>query len=161
MSVYVLALLVAALLACGTYLILSQHAIKLILGLGLLSHAFNLVMFGTTRLTAGQEPILDKTLLDQPGYPDPAAFADPLPHALILTAIVISFGLTAYLVALVQRLHEVERPAAAPAADASPAPYQPYRSVERFAPGKDADPVDFLWLEWEPRASEPSPPASP
>ena len=162
MSVYVLALLVAALLACGTYLILSQHAVKLILGLGLLSHAFNLVIFGTTRLTAGQEPILDKTLLNQPGYPDPAAFADPLPHALILTAIVISFGLTAYLVALVQRLHEVERPAAsnADASDASPASYQPYRSVERFAPGKDAEPVDFLWLEWEARASETPPPAS-
>lgn len=161
MSIYVLAFTVMVFLACGTYLILRQHAVKLILGLGLLSHAFNLIIFGTTRLTGGAEPILDKDLLGQPHYPDPAAFADPLPHALILTAIVISFGLTAYVIALVQRLHEVETD---PVSGRMTEGRSAYLSVEHFAPGQNDDADDYQWLEYDeqilPRSARTSRPVS-
>ncbi len=152
MSVYVLAVLVMVLLGSGTYLILRQHAVKLILGLGLIGHAFNLIIFGTTRLTSGQEPILDKERLDQLDYPDPQAFADPLPHALILTAIVIGFGFTAYLIALVQRLHEARTQ---PAADSSVASHYAYLEVEHYTPGRNGAPDDHVWLEYV----QPDPPA--
>ncbi len=145
MSVFFLAVLVMLLLGSGTYLILRQHAVKLILGLGLISHAFNLIIFGTTRLTKGQEPILDKRLLEQAGYPNPQEFADPLPHALILTAIVIGFGVTAYLIALVQRLHEA---GSQTTASTLTAPRIAYLEVEHYTPGHNGAEDDHIWLEY-------------
>lgn len=154
MSVYILAVLVMVLLGTGTYLILRQHAVKLILGLGLVSHAFNLIIFGTTNLTAGREPILDKERLDQVGYPNPQDFADPLPHALILTAIVIGFGVTAYLIALVQRLHEART---RPTSGSSPVQPYAFLGVEHYTPGRNSAQDDHVWLEYE----QPVPPAPP
>ncbi len=145
MSVFLTAGLVFICIFCGTLLILRQQAIKLVLGLGLLSHAFNLIIFGTTRLTDGAEPIIDKSRVADPTYWRTHAFVDPLPHALILTAIVISFGLTAYLIALLQRLHEV---APVPPEDTGTLDrYHPYLDVEHFDPAAQATPEDYLQLD--------------
>ena len=62
----------------------------MILGLSLLSYAVNVFIFASGRLAVGMPPILSK-------YGD-ATYTDPLPQALVLTAIVISFGMTAVLV---------------------------------------------------------------
>jgi multicomponent Na+:H+ antiporter subunit C len=102
MTSVILALLVGGLFASGAYLILRRGQIKLILGMGLLSHGVNLLLFGSGSLTRAAPPIFS----DKGNYLQELAtanFADPLPQALILTAIVISFGITAFLVVLVSR----------------------------------------------------------
>lgn len=145
MSVFLLAGMVFVFLFCGTILILSQHPIKLVLGLSLLSHAFNLIIFGTTRLTDGSEPIVDISRVTDPIYWAETSFADPLPHALILTAVVIGFGLTAYLIALLQRLHEIE-----PETENGSEKHRgrlTYLSVEHFDPSSQSVPEDFLQLD--------------
>ena len=106
MIVLLLALAVGSLFASGTYLIMRRGQIKLILGLALLSHGANLLLFGSGRLTEGRPPIF----LDKKAYAETLASAmpaDPLPQALILTAIVISFGITAFVIVLVNRRHTV------------------------------------------------------
>ena len=102
MTTVMLALLVGVLLACGAYLILQRGQIKLILGLGLLTHGVNLALFGTGMLTRGSPPVLPHEG-DVAELMATQTFADPLPQALILTAIVISFGVTAFIVVLVSR----------------------------------------------------------
>ncbi len=86
-------LLIAAaiglLTACGLYLILRQRTFPLIVGLSLLSYAVNLFLFASGRLAPDLPPIISKTA---------TAYTDPLPQALVLTAIVISFGMTAVIV---------------------------------------------------------------
>lgn len=102
MTMLLLAILVGALFACGTLLVLDRGQVKLVLGLGLLTYAVNLLLFGSGEVTRGASPIFH----DKEGYAAELAsnaFADPLPQALILTAIVISFGVTALLVVLVSR----------------------------------------------------------
>ncbi|WP_417207723.1 Na+/H+ antiporter subunit C [Antarctobacter sp.] len=74
----------------GVYLILRLRAFPVILGLSLLSYAVNIFLVSTGRLAINAPPILQK-------YGD-ATYTDPLPQALVLTAIVISFGMTAVLV---------------------------------------------------------------
>jgi len=83
-----------------------RRQIKLILGLGLLSHGVNLLLFGSGRLTPGQPPIFadKKNFLAQLAQGE---MADPLPQALILTAIVISFGITAFMIVLINRRHTI------------------------------------------------------
>jgi len=88
-----MALTAAVLFGIGTYLVLQRKLSRLIIGLGLISHGANIVFVTTTR--RGQPPII--------GSGDPEQFADPLPQALVLTAIVISFGVTALLLALAYR----------------------------------------------------------
>lgn len=83
----------AALFGIGTYLLLQRKLSRLIIGLGLIGHGANIVFVTTTR--RGNAPII--------GSGDPADFADPLPQSLVLTAIVISFGVTALLLALAYR----------------------------------------------------------
>ncbi|MBD3763162.1 MAG: Na+/H+ antiporter subunit C [Rhodobacterales bacterium] len=80
---------VGGLTAAGVYLMLRQRAFPVILGLSLLSYAVNLFIFASGRVALALPPILDKT---QAGY------TDPLPQALVLTAIVISFGMTGVIV---------------------------------------------------------------
>jgi multicomponent Na+:H+ antiporter subunit C len=92
-----LALTVGALYAGGIYMMLRRSLVKLIIGLALLSHAANLLIFTVTG-AGGQPP-----LLGPEGAPPPPPIADPLPQALILTAIVINFGVLAFAVTLVQR----------------------------------------------------------
>lgn len=81
---------VALLTAAGIYLLLRQRTFPVILGLSLLSYAVNIFLFATGRLAMNAPPILNK-------YKE-VAYTDPLPQALVLTAIVISFGMTALIV---------------------------------------------------------------
>ena len=85
---------IGLLTAAGIYLILRERTFSVMLGLTLLSYAVNLLIFACGRLMTGAPPLLAD------GNP---RHADPLPQALVLTAIVISFGMTAYLVALALR----------------------------------------------------------
>lgn len=103
MTAFMLALLVGVLFACGAYLILQRGQIKLVLGLSLLTHAVNLALFGTGTLTRGAPPIVSEETESLGAAILFASYADPLPQALILTAIVISFGVTAFIVALIFR----------------------------------------------------------
>lgn len=86
---YVLALAIGVLTTCGIWLVLRPRTFQVTMGLALLSYAVNLFIFSMGRLTIGRPPILDETKLD------PTHYADPVPQALVLTAIVISFATTA------------------------------------------------------------------
>jgi multicomponent K+:H+ antiporter subunit C len=77
--------------ACGLFLILRGRTFPVVLGLSLLSYGVNLFILTMGRLTAGASPIVS---------PDATGYADPVPQALVLTAIVISFGMTGFLMAL-------------------------------------------------------------
>ncbi|MEM0946030.1 MAG: Na+/H+ antiporter subunit C [Pseudomonadota bacterium] len=81
---------IGVLTAGGVYLMLRLRTFPVILGLALLSYAVNVFIFASGRLAIDMSPILSK-------YGD-ATYTDPLPQALVLTAIVISFGMTAVLV---------------------------------------------------------------
>ncbi len=96
-----LALMISGLFAGGVYMILRRSIVKLVIGLILLGHGANLLIFVMGRLTPGQPPLVPADLL-QPLEP----FADPLPQALVLTAIVIGFGLQAFALVLVRRLYQ-------------------------------------------------------
>jgi multicomponent K+:H+ antiporter subunit C len=89
-----IALVIAVLTACGVYLSLRARTFPVVLGLTLLSYAVNLFLFVTGRLVLGAPPIIEEGR---------ALYADPLPQALVLTAIVISFGMTAFAVILALR----------------------------------------------------------
>jgi multicomponent Na+:H+ antiporter subunit C len=80
-------------------MILRRSLVKILVGLLLLGYAVNLLLFSSANLTPGRPPILPITT-DQP-------VADPVPQALILTAIVISFGMTAFAVSLVRQVYQV------------------------------------------------------
>lgn len=81
---------VGILTAAGIFLILRRRAFPVILGLSLITYAVNVFLFATGRLALNAPPVLNK-------YKD-VAYTDPLPQALVLTAIVISFGMTAVIV---------------------------------------------------------------
>lgn len=97
----ILALVVGGLFAGGVYMMLRRTIIKLIIGLILLGHGANLLLFLMGRLTQGQPP-----LVPAGAATPPEPFADPLPQALILTAIVIGFGLQAFALVLVKRVYQ-------------------------------------------------------
>jgi multicomponent Na+:H+ antiporter subunit C len=97
-----MAILVGALYAAGFYLLLARSTIKLIFGLLLLSHAANLLIFTAGGLTRAVPPIVPVD-----GKVPPAGHADPLPQALILTAIVISFAVLAFAAVLVKRMYQL------------------------------------------------------
>lgn len=82
--------------AAGVYLMLRGRTFPLILGLSLLSYAVNVFIFVMGRLAAGAAPVIS---------PEATHYADPLPQALVLTAIVIGFGMTAFLTGLALRAH--------------------------------------------------------
>ncbi len=85
---------VGVLTAVGVYLCLRARTFPVVLGLSFLSYAVNLFLFASGRLVVARPPIVDPAA---PGY------TDPLPQALVLTAIVISFGMTALVVVLALR----------------------------------------------------------
>lgn len=89
----VLAFASSGLFAIGTYLILQRKLSRIIIGLGLLAHGANVLFLMAGR--PGTPPLI--------GSGDPDGFSDPLPQAMVLTAIVISFAVTALLLALAFR----------------------------------------------------------
>lgn len=94
----IIALLVAVLFSGSIYLILSRHTIRILLGIGLLGNAVNLLIFTSGRLTRTVPPFIEE------GAKTAAAgIANPLPQALILTAIVIGFSLFAFILVLVYK----------------------------------------------------------
>lgn len=93
-----LAIVTGILVATGTYLLLKKTAFKVVLGLVLYSHAANLLIITMGGVKLGKAPLLDGS--------SPAAYTDPLVQALILTAIVIGFGVTAFLLVLVLRAYQ-------------------------------------------------------
>jgi multicomponent Na+:H+ antiporter subunit C len=97
----ILAVVIGGLYAAGIYMMLRRSLVKLLIGLGLLSHAANLLIFTAARLTRAESPVIpmDQQMLGN-------THADPLPQALILTAIVISFGVTAFALALSYRTYK-------------------------------------------------------
>ncbi|WP_193336472.1 Na+/H+ antiporter subunit C [Devosia beringensis] len=85
----VLSLAIAVLTASGVYLVLRPRTFQVIIGLSLISYAVNLFIFSMGRLRIDAAPLLDAA------NPDISAYADPVPQALVLTAIVIGFAMTA------------------------------------------------------------------
>ena len=86
----VLALGIGALVGSGVWLLQRPRTYQLIVGLSLVGYGVNLFIFSMGRLKVNAAPVLS------PGGPtDPAAYADPIPQALVLTAIVIGFATTA------------------------------------------------------------------
>ena len=81
---------IAILTATGVYLLLRARSFDVIIGLTLLSYATNLLIFSGGRLVAGKPPVLRDGVA-----PTLAHYTDPLPQALVLTAIVIAFAMTA------------------------------------------------------------------
>jgi multicomponent Na+:H+ antiporter subunit C len=95
-----LALASGALYAAGIYMMVRRRLAQLIIGLGLLSNGTNLLIFTAGGLTRAQPPVLPA---GAPALVGP--YADPVPQALVLTAIVIGFGLTAFALVLAHRVH--------------------------------------------------------
>ncbi|TVQ86813.1 MAG: cation:proton antiporter [Bacteroidetes bacterium] len=98
-----LAVLIGVLYGSAVYLLLRRNIFKLILGLIFLGHATNLLLFVASGLTSGKPAFLrgleDETI----------GMSDPLPQALILTAIVIGLGVTAFALTLVYRFYKVTK----------------------------------------------------
>ncbi|WMJ74939.1 Na+/H+ antiporter subunit C [Cytophagaceae bacterium ABcell3] len=97
----VFAIMTGGLYAMAVYMLLRRSIVKLIIGFILLSNATNLLIFTCSRLTRGKTPIIPAGKTEIEG-----ALADPLPQALILTAIVISFGLIAFSIILIKRVYQ-------------------------------------------------------
>lgn len=97
---WLLAITAGVLFAAGLYMILRRSLVKILVGLALLSYAVNLLLFNSAPLLPARPPLLP------PGNgTPPEVYADPLPQALILTAIVISFGVTAFAVVLMRQVY--------------------------------------------------------
>lgn len=87
----ILALTIGALVAAGTWLIFRPRTFQIVMGLSLLSYAVNLFILASGRLRLDAPPVVGRGLVET------SLYADPLPQALVLTAIVISFATTALL----------------------------------------------------------------
>ena len=94
----VLALVTATLFACGSWLLMQRRLTRIIIGIGLLGHGANLLLI-TAGGPAGRPPLI--------GADPVSSLSDPLPQALALTAIVITFGVTAFLLALGYRSWQI------------------------------------------------------
>jgi multicomponent K+:H+ antiporter subunit C len=92
-----MALAIGIMTGSGVWLILRPRTYQVVVGLALLSYAVNIFIFSAGRLRSNAAPVLDKAAVV-----DPAAYTDPIPQALVLTAIVIGFATTAlFLVVLI------------------------------------------------------------
>jgi len=90
---WLISLAIGVLTASGVYLTLRARTFPVVMGLTLLAYAVNIFLFAMGRLTVGLPAVIDKTATA-------AQYSDPLPQALVLTAIVIAFGMTAFLIVL-------------------------------------------------------------
>ena len=88
---WLIAAVIAVMTGCGVFLTLRARTFPVVLGLTLLAYAVNVFLFAMGRLQVGLPPIVDKAA---------PAYTDPLPQALVLTAIVIAFGMTSFLIVL-------------------------------------------------------------
>lgn len=91
-------LLAGVLVTVGTYLMLSKSILRLILGSSVLSHAVHLLLMTLGGLKTGGAPLI--------GSHQEGQFTDALPQALILTAIVIGFAVTAFFLVLAYRVYQ-------------------------------------------------------
>ncbi|WP_151704794.1 Na+/H+ antiporter subunit C [Nitrincola alkalilacustris] len=98
----ILAIVVGILYASAIYMMLRRSIVKLVIGLMLLSNAANLLIFAAAGVQRGAPPLIPIGAMQPEGL-----VADPLPQALILTAIVIAFGVLAFAVVLIHRAYEV------------------------------------------------------
>ena len=92
-----MAIVSGLLFAVATYLILSKSILRIVLGLSVISHGAHLLLLTMGGLKRGASPVLSQ---------EAASYTDPLPQALILTAIVINFGVTALLLVLAYRSYK-------------------------------------------------------
>ncbi|MCG1010086.1 Na(+)/H(+) antiporter subunit C [Salinicoccus sp. ID82-1] len=90
----VIIILAGILIGAAVYLMLSKSLIRIIIGTAIMSHGVHLMLLTMGRLKRGSIPVLDEEVSN---------YSDPLPQALILTAIVIAFALTAYTLVLALR----------------------------------------------------------
>lgn len=88
---------IGGLVFCGVYLILRARTFPVALGLTLLSYAINIFLFSMGRLKTGQPAVIGAS----------ASYTDPVPQALVLTAIVIGFAMTAFLLILSLRAYVI------------------------------------------------------
>lgn len=93
----IMSLGIGILFAVAVYLILSKSLLRVILGTSLLTHGVHLLLMTMSGLKAGGPPLLGEEAL---------TYTDPLPQALILTSIVISFGVTAFFFVLAYRAYQ-------------------------------------------------------
>lgn len=98
----VLAILVGCFIALGIYLLLARSVVRMLLGVVVLGNGINLLIFTAGRLTRDVAPIVPEGLAQAPGI-----IANPLPQALILTAIVIGFSIFSFLLVLAFRDYQV------------------------------------------------------
>lgn len=96
-----LSLIVGLYFAASVYLLLSQSLVRILIGIALLGNGVNLLIFTAGRITRGVPPIIQEGLKTAD-----SSIANPLPQALILTAIVISFALFAFVLVLSYRAYE-------------------------------------------------------
>jgi len=93
---FIVASAIGVMMATGVYLVLRARTFPVVLGLSLMTYAVNVFLFVTGRLAVNLPPVIRDGA---------TAYADPLPQALVLTAIVISFGMTAVIVVMALRAY--------------------------------------------------------
>ncbi|WP_270179362.1 Na(+)/H(+) antiporter subunit C [Alkalihalobacillus sp. CinArs1] len=93
----IMSVLAGLLFTAGVYMMLQKQILKIVIGTALLSHGAHLFIITMGKLNRGNPPILTE---------DVTKYADPLPQALILTSIVISFGVTSFLLVLAYRAYQ-------------------------------------------------------
>jgi multicomponent Na+:H+ antiporter subunit C len=94
-----LAIVAGVLYATGLYLMLRRRLAQLIIGLSLLSTGSNILILSAAGVTRAKPPLITEAVPLEP-------FADPVPQSLILTAIVIGFGVLAFALVLAHRVHQ-------------------------------------------------------
>ena len=95
-----LAIICGVLTTCGIFCLLQRSLVKVVIGIMLLGQAANLIIFSAAGLTASRPALIPEGQKLMTGE-----YADPLPQAIVLTAIVIGFGFTAFLLALIHRAY--------------------------------------------------------
>lgn len=95
-----LILLIGLLYASGIYMLLRRSMVKLLIGIMLISNGANILIFLLGRITKGKPPVIEEA---SKVFTD--IYADPIPQALILTAIVIGFGLQSFAIVLLKRVY--------------------------------------------------------
>jgi multicomponent Na+:H+ antiporter subunit C len=93
----IMSVTVGVLFSVGTYLILTRSLLRIVLGTSLLSHGVHLLLLTMSRLKTGAAPLIGENA---------GVYTDPLPQALILTSIVISFGVTSFFFVLAYRAYQ-------------------------------------------------------